>query len=91
MNDKWIIFERREGTGSQIRFGNRMVDTAGLSEKTLDWLDWYNCLPKEEQSKVCSVPAELRADNRPAGTEDEDAPAQEEAADICGYPKAEDL
>ena len=41
MNEKWIVFEQREGTGNQVRFGDRMVDADGLSEETLEWLDWY--------------------------------------------------
>ena len=36
------------GCGRQVRFGDRWVDADGLSEETLDWLDWYNALPEEQ-------------------------------------------
>ena len=42
MNEKWIVFEQREGDGSKVRYGDRMVDAEDLSNETLEWLDWYN-------------------------------------------------
>ena len=59
MNEKWIVFEQREGTGNQVRFGDRMVDADGLSEETLEWLDWYNSLPEEQQLAISAVPPDL--------------------------------
>ena len=38
MNEKWIVFEQREGAGNQVRYGDRMVDAEGLSKETLEWL-----------------------------------------------------
>ena len=38
------------GCGRQVRFGDRWVDADGLSEETLDWLDWYNALPEERSA-----------------------------------------
>lgn len=35
MNEKWIVFEQREGAGNQVRYGDRMVDAEGLSKETL--------------------------------------------------------
>ena len=52
-------FEQREGTGNQVRFGDRMVDADGLSEETLEWLDWYNSLPEEQQLAISAVPPDL--------------------------------
>ena len=49
MNEKWIVFEQREGDGSKVRYGDRMVDAEDLSKETLEWLDWYNSLPEEQQ------------------------------------------
>lgn len=34
----------------------------GLSEQTLEWLDWYNGLTEEEQAAVDYIPLDL-ADN----------------------------
>lgn len=75
MNDKWIIFEHREGTGSQVRFGDKMIDADGLSEETLNWLSWYNSLSEEEQLAVSAIPSDLLEDNWPVKTEDADIPA----------------
>ena len=33
MNEKWIVFEQREGAGNQVRYGDRMVDAEGLSKE----------------------------------------------------------
>ena len=59
MNGKWIVFEQREGTGSQVRFGDKWVDKAALSEETLEWLSWYNSLPELEQLAVSAIPEDL--------------------------------
>ena len=49
MNDKWVIFEHRAGDGSQVRFGDKMVDASGLSQETLEWLTWYNDLSEDRE------------------------------------------
>ena len=77
MNGKWMVFEHREGTGSQVRFGDRWMDSHGLSEETLEWLAWYNSLPEEEQLAVSYIPPQVyeRLGLGGDGTEDADAPA----------------
>ncbi len=86
MNEKWIVFEQREGTGNQVRYGERMVDTDGLSEETLEWLDWYNSLPEEQQLAVSFVPPDLFEESGLVKTEDAEVSAQED--ELCGYPLA---
>lgn len=61
------------GCGRQVRFGDRWVDADGLSEETLDWLDWYNALPEEQQRAVSSIPPDLLEQSGLAQTEDAEA------------------
>ena len=61
------------GCGQQVRFGDRWVDADGLSEETLDWLDWYNALPEDQQRAVSSLPPDLLEQSGLAQTEDADA------------------
>ena len=61
------------GCGRQVRFGDRWVDANGLSEETLDWLDWYNALPEEQQRAVSSLPPDLLEQCGLAQTEDAEA------------------
>lgn len=61
------------GCGRQVRFGDRWVDADGLSEETLDWLDWYNALPEEQQRAVSSLPPDLLEQSGLAHTEDAEA------------------
>ena len=61
------------GCGRQVRFGDRWVDADGLSEETLDWLDWYNALPEEQQRAVSSLPPDLLEQGGLAQTEDAEA------------------
>lgn len=61
------------GCGRQVRFGDRWVDADGLSEETLDWLDWYNALPEEQQRAVSSFPPDLLEQSGLAQTEDAEA------------------
>ena len=79
MNGKWMVFQHREGSGSQVRFGDRWIDSDGLSEETREWLSWYNSLSQEDQLAVSYIPPEvyerLGFDN--AQTEDADVPAEE--------------
>ena len=63
MDGKWMIFEHRTGDGSQVRFGEEMIDASNLSEETIEWLLWYNQLSKEEQMAISAIPAELRPEN----------------------------
>lgn len=73
INEKWIVFERRTGTGSQVRFGDRWVARDGLSEETLDWLAWYNNLSEKERLAVSAVPSDLLEESGISGTEDAEA------------------
>lgn len=61
------------GCGRQVRFGDRWVDADGLSKETLDWLDWYNALPEEQQRAVSSLPPDLLEQSGLAQTEDAEA------------------
>ncbi len=45
----------------------------GLSEETLDWLDWYNALPEDQQRAVSSLPPDLLEQSGLAQTEDAEA------------------
>ena len=84
MNEKWIVFEQREGTGNQVRFGDRMVDADGLSEETLEWLDWYNSLPEEQQLAISAVPPDLLEESGLVKTEDAEVSAQEDEGGCQG-------
>ena len=76
IDGKWMVFEHREGTGRQVRFGDKMVDEGALSEETLEWLEWFNSLPETEQLAISSIPQDLL---EAAGILDaEDQPAQAE-------------
>ena len=61
------------GCGRQVRFGDGWVDADGLSEETLDWVDWYNALPEEQQRAVSSLPPDLLEQSGLAQTEDAEA------------------
>ena len=61
------------GCGRQVRFGDRWVDADGLSEETLDWLDWYNALPEDQQRADSSLPPDLLEQSGLAQTEDAEA------------------
>ena len=82
LNNKWIIFEHRSGSGSQIRFGDAWYNLEDLSPETIAWLDWYNGLSEEEQLAVSSIPPELVEKND--STETQDAPAEEPSSDPLG-------
>ena len=76
IDGKWMVFEHREGTGRQVRFGDKMVDEGALSEETLEWLEWFNSLPETEQLAISSIPQDLL---EAAGILDaQDQPAQAE-------------
>ena len=76
IDGKWMVFEHREGTERQVRFGDKMVDEGALSEETLEWLEWFNSLPETEQLAISSIPQDLL---EAAGILDaEDQPAQAE-------------
>lgn len=73
---EWEGGEEIEETGSQVRFGDKWIDQENLSEETLEWLDWYNSLPEEEQLAVSAIPADLLEESGISGTEDAAAPTE---------------
>lgn len=76
INGKWIVFEHREGDGSQVRFGDRWIDGDSLSQETLEWLDWYNGLSELDQLSVSAIPPELLDASGISGAEDAEAAAK---------------
>lgn len=73
MNEKWIVFEHRVGSGSQVRFGDSWVDRDSLSKETLEWLSWFNSLPEEEQLAVSAIPSDLLEASGISAAEDAEA------------------
>ena len=67
---QWKEEEKIEETASQVQFGGKWIDEAGLSEETLEWIEWYNSLSEEEQLAVSAVPADLLEESGISGTED---------------------
>lgn len=74
IDGEWVVFERRGGDSSTVRYHDTWYDKDDLSDETVEWLTWYNTLSEEEQLCVDYVPAELqdKSDASPA-----DAPAAE--------------
>ena len=62
-------FASEPKTDDTIVFHDQTFSRSELSQETLDWLDWYLALPKEEQLAVSYVPAELNR-SRDAGNQD---------------------
>ena len=42
-----------------VRFHDKILKTSDLSEETLEWLNWYNELPKADQLAVSFIPSEI--------------------------------
>lgn len=77
IDEKWAVFEYRSSDGSQIRYLDRWYSKGDLSDETIEWLEWYNGLPEEEQLAVDHVPQDLyelgwggAASDLPVTTED---------------------
>lgn len=70
---EWEEDGKIEETVSQVRFGDKWIDEVNLSEETLEWLDWYNRLPQEDQLAVSAIPADLLDASKISGTEDAEA------------------
>ena len=43
-----------------VIFNEQTFDKADLSQETLEWLEWYNELPAEEQLAIDYIPADLQ-------------------------------
>lgn len=59
IDDEWVIFEKRGGDGSTVKYNGRWYDKSDLSQETLEWLEWYNDLSQEAQQAVSFVPQEF--------------------------------
>ena len=57
-----------------------------MKQETLEWLDWYNSLPEEQQLAISAVPPDLLEESGLVKTEDAEVSAQED--ELCGYPLA---
>lgn len=62
-----------EDTTGQVKFGDRLINEADLSEETLEWLDWYNGLTEFEQLSISSIPSDLLEKAGISGGEDTSA------------------
>ena len=56
-----------------VKFRGQLIDASLLSEETLEWLDWFNSLPEDEQLSISAVPADLLDAGGISGNEDEAA------------------
>lgn len=74
IEDNWLVFETRPRDGSTVLFDGRQYSADGLSEETLEWLDWYNGLSKEEQLAVSAIPTELVPEGEVITAEDAGEP-----------------
>lgn len=63
--DEWCIFERRD---ELVWYEGQVRSRAEVSDETVEWLEWYDSLTREEQLAVSTVPQEF-ADMQPE-TED---------------------
>lgn len=72
--------------GGLVQFGERMVDSSSLSQETLEWLEWYNSLPSEEQQAVSAIPPDLYEELDYPGTEDAQATVTEEETNVEELP-----
>ena len=65
------------GCGTDVvYYHGQAYDKAELSQETIEWLEWFNAMPEEDQNKISYMPPELWAGVYDAQTED--APGPEE-------------
>ena len=64
--DEWCIFERRD---ELVWYEGQVLSRKVVSDETVEWLEWYNSLTREEQLAVSAVPPEF-AESVPLETED---------------------
>ena len=74
LDGKWILF--REAAPETVVFNGESLPAEGLSPETLDWLCWYNLLPREEQLALSYIPGDLLSQ---LDLPQEDAPATQDA------------
>ena len=51
--------DSENASDDMVTYDGREYRRSDLSEETLEWLDWYNSISKEEQDSVSYVPSEL--------------------------------
>lgn len=68
-------------SAGQVQFGEKLIDSGNLSQETLEWLEWYNSLPQEEQQAVSAIPHDLYDELDYPDTQDAEAPVPEEKTD----------
>lgn len=64
LRDQWYLVENPSeppisDESDVVKFHDKTLKASDLSEKTLEWLNWYNELPREEQLAVSFIPPEL--------------------------------
>ena len=52
--------DSENASDDMVTYDGREYRRSDLSEETLEWLDWYNSISKEEQDSVSYVPSELQ-------------------------------
>lgn len=57
--------EPKEPQNDAVAFHGQTFSRSGLSQETLDWLDWYLALSEEEQLAISYIPVELRNNQSP--------------------------
>ena len=64
LRDQWYLVENPSeppisDESDVVKFHDKTLKASDLSEKTLEWLNWYNELPREDQLAVSFIPPEL--------------------------------
>ena len=67
--NEWCIFERRD---ELVWYEGQVLSREVVSDETVEWLEWYNSLTREEQLAVSMVPPEF-AESAPPETNDAEA------------------
>lgn len=67
--DEWCIFERRD---ELVWYEGQVLSRSEVSDETVEWLEWYDSLTREEQLAVSAVPQEF-AELMTTGAEDAEA------------------
>ena len=60
IDGEYYLYKDMTQLGNEtVEFDGQLFKKADLSKETLEWLEWYNSLPIEEQLAVNSIPADL--------------------------------
>ena len=60
IDGEYYLYKDMTNLGDEtVEFDGQLFNKADLSKGTLEWLEWYNSLPPEEQLAVNSIPADL--------------------------------